>query len=51
MTTGDSRNVGFVNPPELAQPGYTQVEATSGHIVCVAGQVALDASGLLRYAA
>lgn len=40
-------NVQFINPPEIGKPvGYTHVVAvTSGKIVFISGQVALDKNG------
>jgi enamine deaminase RidA (YjgF/YER057c/UK114 family) len=43
----DSSNVRFFNPPHLHKPvGYSHVaEITTGKMVYISGQVALDASG------
>ncbi len=40
-------NVQFINPPDIAKPnGYTHVvEVTSGKIIFISGQVALDRAG------
>ena len=40
-------NVHFINPPDIARPnGYTHVvEVTSGQIIFISGQVALDRAG------
>lgn len=40
-------NVQFINPPDIAAPrGYTHVvEVTSGKIIFISGQVALDRAG------
>jgi enamine deaminase RidA (YjgF/YER057c/UK114 family) len=49
MTSNTTPSIRRINPPELGTPpGYSQVvEVSSGRIIFIAGQTALDADGKL----